>query len=533
MSIPKVLVIGLDGATWDLIKPWADEGKLPVFKNLMENGVWGELESTTPPFTIPAWNSLTSGKNPGKLGFSVFMIKDGYDFRPYFTVAKKERHIWDILSENGRRVCIVNVPSIHSAYRINGYMVAGWLYRAEKTLTYPRELKGELDKVSNGYEVDLFEVDLNTAKVVRAPSTNREYLKKTNDLLEKHFRTFEYLLKESEWDFGLVLFVAPDRIQHRFWDKKELVLEIYRKIDRHLKALLETVNENTVVILVSDHGFGSGKRTFNVNEWLIKEGYLRLRKRNRNGNRSNKTLQITGFFRRLKLLPIARWLLNLLPSKISKSLIAKLGHFTFEHFDINDIEWSKTKAFGYGVFGTIYLNVKGREPEGIIDPEDYESARNDIIHRLSLLKEPKTGVPLEVFKREEIYEGEYLERMPDLIIKLNNNIQSINPTVGSNKTFIKTEGGDHRVNGIFVAHGPSIRGGVKIEGAKICDISPTILRIFGLPVPTDMDGRVLEEIFEEGSELARREMTYQEAEAKDEKQRIKERTKELKDLGRI
>jgi len=525
MSVPKVLIIGLDGATWDLIWPWAAEGELPTFKELIKNGVWGELESTVPAFTIPAWNSLASGKNPGRLGVPGFMVKDGYDFRPYFAVVRKERYIWDILSDEGKKLCIVNVPNIHSAYKINGYMVAGWLYRDEKTLTYPLNLKETINNVTNGYEVDIIEVDVNAGKIVKVP-TSGEYLKRTNDLSEKHFKAFKYLLQTSDYDFGFIVFVTPDRIQHRFWDEQQIVLDTYQKIDSYLNALLETVNENTTVILVSDHGFGSGNRTFNVNNWLIREGYLNIRNGSyntiRKGGYYTKILRIKGLLSSLKMVPLARWLLNLLPTRISKLLIAEVIPLHFQQFDI---DWSKTKAFCPDVSGSIYLNVEGREPQGIVAPEDYVSTRNDIIRGLSMLKEPTTGIPLEVLRREDVYEGSYLERMPDLVIKLNDNIQAINSHTGSDQVFSERKGGNHRDNGIFLAYGPDIMRGLKITNAKIYDIAPTILHMFGLPIPKDIDGRVLEEIFEYDSEFAGRSIEYTRA---DEREQIKRKLNELK-----
>jgi len=528
----RVLVIGLDGATWGLIKPWAEEGKLPTFKKLMENGTWGNLESTIPPWTIPAWGSMSTGKNPKKLGFATFMVRDGYKFVPFFKY-KWQKTIWDILSEYGHTVVVANLPNIQVAQKTNGCIVAGWLFLDENSLTYPPDLREELDKVCGGYEVDVVVSGFRTeTKKDKAPTSNRKFLLKSREILEKHFRAFEYLLKHKEWDFAFLVFAEPDRVQHRFWENSKIIEETYEILDQKLNYIINNViDDDTIVFLVSDHGFGPNTRVLNINEFLIKEGYLTLK----SSKGSTRKLNPYMIIRKLKLLPIARRVFKLLPSEIREKILGNLGPKSISEVEI---DWENTKAYGYSSAGDIYLNVKGRDPQGSVDPEEYETIRDEIIKKLKSLKDPKTGEKLniQVFKREEIYDiGVQNENLPDLVVLVNEDINGINTNIGIGEVVSYGKGGNHRLHGIFLAYGPGIKKSQRVD-AKIYDIAPTIIHIFGLPIPNDMDGRVLMEIFEEDSEFAKRQPRYVDPnyyEKKGEDEKLKKAIKNLKLKGKI
>lgn len=523
---PKVLIIGLDGATWDLIKPWANEGKLPTFKKLMENGAWGYLESTIPPWTIPAWESISTGKNPKKLGFATFMVKDGYRFIPHIFRHKRQKMIWDILSDSGHRAVVANLPNIYIAQKINGCMIAGWLCLDKNRITYPPNLINELNEHCNGYEIDIFDVDFEKGRIIGGPKDN-EYLKRCNILLEKHFLAFKYLLRRYEWDFAFIVFVTPDRIQHKYWDL-EILLNHYRKIDVKLNELISILDEDTIIFLVSDHGFGPVRYIFNINDFLIKEGYLEIR--NKYKNKKEKILYYIT--KKLKLLPFARFFINLLPLNLSKPIKKMLSPISFDPLIV---DWNNTKAFAYGVWGSVYLNVKGREPNGVVDPKDYDKVRDEIINKIKKLKYENTNLNISIFKKEEVYPNASIwDVLPDLIIvPTDDGIQDINSNIGNPEIILKPKNnfGNHRLDGIFLAYGKGIKKGYKIKGAKIYDIAPTILHIFGLPIPNDMDGRVLMEIFKPDSEFAKRKPVYVDPSYYDkleEKQKLKAKIKELK-----
>jgi len=522
----KVLVIGLDGATWDLIKPWAKEGRLPTFKMLMKEGVHGELESTVPSWTIPAWNSMTTGKNPGKLGVFSFMsrVSGSYKFVPYFFVVKKLRNIWDILSDTGRKVTILNLPNIHSSYRVNGYMIAGWLYQSEEALTYPNSLKDKIDKISNGYEVDVMEVDILTGEIIKHPTKDERYAKTVDRIMSKRFKILQSLLEEK-WDLFFAVLTSPDRIQHRFWRDKKFILNCHKKIDTILRKLLQKIGKDVILVLVSDHGFGSRDRIFNINEWLIKKGYLKLKRK-----KTSPLLHLKLFLQKIQLYFLVKQWIRLLPFKFVRTLRKKSRPFGIERANV---DWKNTKAFAYAVTGDMYINLKGRDKYGTIEPQEYETFREELIHELENLRDPDTGTKIHprIYRKEEIYQGKELEKAPDLIIQVDSNINSVVPTIGTNKIFERGEkwDGTHRINGIFLAYGPGIKRGVEIKDAKIYDIAPTILHISNLPIPDDMDGRVLTEIFKEESEFTSRKVKF----VKPEEQRIKDKIKKLRKTGKI
>lgn len=498
----KVLVIGLDGANMDLIKQWAEGGKLPTFEKLMSEGSYGYLKSVIPTLSMPAWNCLASGKNPGKIGCFSFVQKvyGSYDFRFPASMVKREMDIWDILSNYGKRVFVLNALPIQYAYKINGYIVAGPLYVSEEKLTYPKNLRKDLDKIN--YEGDITDFSL----------SYDELSKRLKEVTEKHSNALFYFLEKS-CDFGFVVFSELDRVQHIFWDRKKLLLEHYQNIDRKLRDILDRLereNDENNVIIVSDHGFGPNKRIFLVNEWLRKRGYLEVAK-----ILGNKSINIFSvILRKFNLLEKVRLITKFPPLKL---LYLRLGQRT----EKTTVIWNKTKAFSYGTWGTIYINLSGREPYGIVKEEEYERLRSEIIEGLQ-------EISVKAYRREEIYRGEYLELAPDIILETNDYVNSVISRVGYGTEFMKGFDGSHRKeNGLFIAKGQNIKENFEME-AKIYDVAPTILHMFGIPIPKDMDGRVLNEIFK--GELAMREIKYEEL---SEKERIKRGIRELKCHRRI
>jgi predicted AlkP superfamily phosphohydrolase/phosphomutase len=510
----KVLLIGLDGATWDLIEPWANQGHLPTFKMLIEEGVHGDLFSTIPAWTIPAWNAISTGKNPGKLGFTHFASRErgSYKFKPSFLYTE-ETDIWNILSTMGKTVIVVNPPNLHKASQVNGCMIAGFLYLNKDALTYPKTLKKELDDVVGNYEVDVLDSDFASdmveeryefARNVAKKEEDEKYLERIYSVQERRFKAVRYLLKKK-WDFAFTVFVATDRAQHRYWADKSVLLDLYKKIDSELETILSIIDDGTAVIMVSDHGFGLRNRVLNINEWLLKEGYMKLKTET-----STNWTKTANLLRRYRVLPLVKASLRLVPKRLSMSLGDKVNYIIA---DDSNIDWSKTMVFtqpSEHVCGELYINMSGREPNGIVDSERYERIRDEIIQKLGNLEDPATGekVSAKVYKKEELYKGQGLDLAPDLMIQMDEHIGGFNARVGYNQIFINSTEGDHRQNGIFLAWGPNIRKGAKIENVKVYDIAPTILHLFDLPIDRDMDGRVLKEIFAPGSDISNRDIKY-------------------------
>lgn len=476
----KVMVIGLDGACMDLIERWANEGELPYFAKLMKEGTYGRLESVIPTLTIPAWNCMTTGKNPGKIGCFSFLQKSygSYNFRPYFLLVDKETDIWDIISFHNKKSFIFNLANIQSAYRINGYMVAGCLCISDDSLAYPKTLKDKLYKF--GYEKDIGDI-----KTLGSLS-DREHSKIHMAITNRQTDTILKIMDEKDWDFVFLVLNELDRIQHRFWHKEKIVLKHYKNIDKVVKKIGE--KDDYTIIIVSDHGFGPNDRVFHINEWLLKNGLLKIKI----SKSKEIQRQILSILKKPTVAKAGRLIMRFsLPRKLQQNLLVKTGEIS--------VEWSKTKAFGFS-FGHIYINLKGRESNGIVKRDDYEELRTEIIEGLK-------KISVNAHRSEDLYNGKYMKMAPDIVIETDENVGNVSINV-IGRIFVDGFGGMHdRWNGIFMAHGPDIKENFKVN-ARVYDIVPTILYMYGLPLPKDVDGRILTEIFKKPKDEGIKFMDY-------------------------
>jgi len=508
MENRKVMVIGLDGATWDLLEPWARNNKLPALKELMEKGCYGPLESTIPHVTPPAWTSMVTGKNPAKHGVFDFMgikrEKDGWSLSLYTSRSKRSREIWDYL--NGKSI-VVNVPLTYPPREINGIMVTG-MYTPDinSEFTYPREIKEDILKLFPDYKIELSWAEYEGKK--------QKFLEDLYKMTEERVNLFWHFF-EMDWNFFFFVFVGTDRLQHIVWDEGEL-LKYYRYLDDFLGEVIEKIREDrTNLLLVSDHGFAKIIKEVHINSILHQEGYLKL-----------KTGQMSGFLRKLGLSKegLTKILLKYKLNKFYDRLPPRVLHIVRKTIPgrsnpVYDFDLKNSKAIMVGT-GSIYITEDNKHQKKEIEKE--------IIEKLENLTDPDTGEKIieRVFRKEEVYSGNLMSKAPDLIIlpkKGYSLIHNVSDIAVEKPQFKKA---DHALNGIFLAYGPDIKEGIQIRGAKIYDIAPTILHMFGLPIPDDMDGRVLKEIFKEGSEPARREVKYQQVDV--ERERVKDTIRRLK-----
>ncbi len=517
----KVLVIGLDGATLDLIKPWAAEGKLPTLSRLMEEGAWGELAVQLPPSSVPNWPSFATGKNPGKHGI-LWWIQPRGDSPEVPLVdrrAIKGRTIWDIAGDQGKKVTVINVPVTYPPQEVKGVMVTGLLTPASATdFTYPPELKAELDAEVGGYRIS------HTA--VHRRGREEEFLQDVLDVLDRQLRASLYLMRTHPWDLFILNFSATDVVIHKFWKDfdpqhpfhvpedaercGEAILRAYQAADRAVESLIKEAGDATHTIVMSDHGGGGFYEAFFANKWLMDQGLLKIRRQ--------AISQLRYWLFRMgvtinNVYPLANALmLKMGGRKLRRRLSPKnqgANILTSLFLSERDIDWSRTKAYASGGFGQIRINVPGQHPPGIVSPDDdYEALRDDIIQRLKTVTVPSTGKPYlgRGYKKEELFHGPELDKLPDIICVPHDG-RYVDMGLGflSNKCFDKVSivSGTHRPAGIVFLCGPDTHAGVQLQGANILDLAPTILYQLGLPVPDDMDGRVLVEALQEESLRAR------------------------------
>lgn len=464
---PKVFVIGLDCAPPELIfDAWRDE--LPNLKKLLEGGAHSVMYSSTPAITVPAWSSMTSSKDPGVLGFYGFRNRADYSYDNRFIAtgqAVKEKRVWDILGEAGKQSIVVGVPQTYPVKPVNGHLISSFLTPSTTNpkiqWTHPASLRQEIEGLlaPEAYDVD----------VPQFRTDDKSFLlQQIYDMTRKRFVVLRYLLDEKPWDFFMFVEMGVDRIHHGLWAHHDVnhhkhdpnspyvnaIKEYYQYLDGEIGTLLERLPEETHVIVISDHGVKKMDGGICVNEWLRREGLLTLMDEPPEGMLSS--------------------------------------------FEKVEVDWNKTQVWGDGgYYARIFLNVAGREPNGIIPQGQYESFRAELAERIKAITAPD-GTPLDtkVFKPQEIYRTQR-GVPPDLLVYFDNlgwrSVGSFGH--GDIYTFANDTGPDdanHAVNGIWIYMPPERNlGGVKLPDSQLMDFAPTVLQLFGLPVPGDMQGRVI------------------------------------------
>ena len=525
----RLLIIGLDGATFDLIVPWARAGKLPNLGRLMETGAFQPLRSTIPPMTFPSWTTFMTGQNVGKHGVFDFTERkpNSYEVQFVNASARKAKTIWRIMSEAGKRVCVVGVPCTYPPERVNGVMISGFdAPNPGPRSMYPPGLYEELRE-----RVGEYIISPDIAKHIDADRPD-EALASIIRSINRKAETARYLFQREPWDCMMAMFGESDSSAHHFWkyhdprsphhepagfgEEGDPLLSVYRRLDEIVGELLESVPPGTTTVVVSDHGHGgTGDKIMYVNRWLAQEGFLAFRRRGLSDLTSGLRVGLTRLAGRAKMV-----LTRVLPRRIRKilayerrgGLVNKVESF----LRFASIDWSRTKAFSEETpyYPTIWINVRGRDPEGIVEPGAmYEAVRTEIIERLLSWKDPDTGEPVvkAVHRREEVYHGSEVERIPDLLVSWNLDrgysylsrpsyqaqsgtpIERMSRATIRKSRFMLGRSGSHRDHGILILSGHGIAQGQAIKEPGMPDVAPTILHLLGVPVPEVIDGRVLTE----------------------------------------
>lgn len=499
----RVIIIGLDGATFNIIRPMIEKGKLPNLARIMKEGAFGELESTVPPITPAAWTSFLTGKYPDKHGVfnfyhHFFNPASVNELKVVNTSSIKARAIWDILEQHGKKMVFLNVPITYPTPNVNGIVISGLLTPPDRSdYIYPPEWADVINKLVGGYRLDTNPVD--------NPKTRQanfeEGLSELFEVEEKRKIITQYLMKEYPWDFFMVVFSVTDKMSHFFWnqfenrdDFSDLVSKAYIVSDKILGDILNSVDGETSLLIMSDHGFGSVRGLFFTNKWLLDNGYLspaRVNARNffKLYRIENRILSLSRIFGKIGLSRLESILkTDLMDRWFSVPMFRKKA-------TASAVDWSKTQAYGanYGV----YINRKGREPYGIVGSEkEYEALRDEIIHKLLQLRDPETKETVMEYavRREEMFSGPFKDESPDVVFMVKDMRYVINNRYLFRKAITPVHRkGNHRMEGIFMAQGENIKKGYNLKGARIVDILPTALYMLNLPIPDDLDGKILKE----------------------------------------
>jgi len=504
----NVIVIGIDGCTFNLLKPLADRGKIPTLERIMKEGCKGYLESCIPVSSIPAWQCYSTGREPSKLGFYGFfkvkIINNKIEVRPVSSHDVEGKEIWDYLGKFNYKSCVIDMPGTYPARKINGVMLSNPI--AGDDWIYPKSLKKDVMQL--GYRDPAF-LDKGT----------RRYFEDLMDVIQSRFKVADHLLRKERPDFLHLTIFYIEVVHHNAWGNMDLISEFYEMIDNGIRDIVEvaeTINEDVTIFVMSDHGHTKLKDIFYINEFLRLRGYLRVKSLLLPKIMAKLGINIKSLYKisnRFGLLDIVR---KIIPNKVKELVPDQRGHLP-GYREIT--ERIRPDSIAFSLDGLqIYMFTNDDE------------MRERLIKDLESVKHPSTGEKvIKAYKREQIYKS-YDKETPHVLI---------NPCEGYWTSREITNGklwekvpdsrwaGTHSIKGIFIAYGKHVKK--NDLNVKIYDLAPTILHIFGIPIPKDVDGRVLKEIFKDESEYAKREPVYMDYE----KSKIKEKIRELKLKKRI
>jgi predicted AlkP superfamily phosphohydrolase/phosphomutase len=482
----RVFVLGMDGLSFEVIKPLIDSGELPNFKKIYENSMKGVLNSIIPNASIPAWLCFSSSQNPGQIG-AYYHIRDVVgSYEKEIVQIKADTEIWDVLSQHNKKVGIFNVPGTHPPRKVNGFFVSGFFIPEGKEYAYPPEIKEIIGENYKGI-ICGDNRTTETGRIDIIKDRIKDLRKFMNSLYDKY-----------PSDLFMGVYEITDVLQHFFWryqDKthsqykkcelNSVFIDCYKMIDNHLGDILKAIDKDTILILVSDHGFVKVEKNIFLNQWLLEQGLLKLKGNDIISKPNSKVNKI-----REALVDIAaktnirKYIPKILKEKMKISL--------------KDVDWNTTTCFA-GFFGTIFLNTQMQN----YDKGSYNQYCENIKKALYSLKDPENGKKLisKVYLKKEIFSGDQMDKMPDLVAYASKGYVlrgDIKASLIENSEL----SGSHAMEGVFMAMGQGIKTG-EFEQASLLDVAPTILHILDVPIPNKMEGKVMKHIFEKDSTFNR------------------------------
>jgi len=458
----KIITLGLDGLNPELIEKWLDD--LPHLKAMQQEGIWGEIESTVPPVTPPAWTCVQSSRNPGAFGFWDFRFRDDYSYGQPKLISSKTKDervdsLYKLLPLFGQKVAIINLPVSWPPPRIpGGYSISCFMTPTiDADFTSPISLKNEVYQVVGEYILDV-KIDYRQIK-------EDKLLKRAYEMDSQRFALLEYFYCKKQCDCVFTVAMGLDRVSHffcRHFDENDerydsdlgyntVVHDYYIWIDEQIGKILNVIDDKTVFLVHSAYSVQKLNGRINLNEWLIQEGYL---------------------------------VVHEYPSEPTPLARVK-------------VDWSKTKAWATGYSGQLYLNMKGREVEGIVDPDDCDILLDELAKKLTQIVDEEGNVlKTQVFKRKEIHSGPFAQYGPDLFVFFDDCRWNTSELVGyglgsicSSDIPLRPDDGAHGFRGYFCIVGAGIPPKGPYFGATILDIAPTLLEIMDLEIPKQMEGK--------------------------------------------
>ncbi|MBN1766752.1 MAG: alkaline phosphatase family protein [Sedimentisphaerales bacterium] len=481
----KTVVIGLDGSSWDLIGPWIEQGRLPNLHRFISNGVQGRLKSSFPPVTCPAWKCYSTGKNPANLGVFWWVGVDWKNRRMplmHRSTSFQSREVWDILNDYGISTGIINMPTTYPPKPVDGFMVSGWESPEGATFTWPPELGQALIK----------KYKYQTKPQPLLYHDKEATLNKIIQLMESRFRLARDVMEEGRVDFLHVTLFYINTLHHFYWDD-DVVYRAWQFLDKEIGNL---VSDQINTVIISDHGGMKISASFYINSWLREKGYLQVR-RHSAGLLAKAGLHQERLKRwavRLKLMGLRR----LIPRSL-KRIVPQCDKSISGRDLENLIDWDHSRVMGTGQ-GPVYID---RDKIST----DYEQFRQLLIDELGEIRDPLQGRKVfnRIWKKEEIFTGKFNTSAPDLFLEFNKHFHVAGGLKEGSAFDYENSGwqAENDYYGICIAHGPAFAVGKTIEGARIIDITPTLLDLYGIPVPDDIDGRPLKSVFKEGKSSRR------------------------------
>jgi predicted AlkP superfamily phosphohydrolase/phosphomutase len=487
--VERVLVIGLDGATWTNLVPLAERGEMPTLRRLMSEGAWGNLNSTIPALTPPAWTSLVTGTNPGKHGIYHFRHTPPGDYYQRRLNTSRDIHsptLWQRLGAHGKQVGVINVPLSHPVYPVNGFMTSDAFAPEPVVRTHPPELTAEL----KDYIVDVMNYPTALPGTASYEQQMLAFIDENERVLLSQVDAAVRLMRTKPWQFFMIALMATDRLGHYCWKFSDPALAgslvtdeqkrigvrcraVYRQLDAQIARLNDAAGADCALVIVSDHGFGPVPSAFfHTNRWLSQRGYLHL-------------------------LPAWHWK-RALHGYLPRSWKAKLRTPVDTKYGL--VDWRRTKVWADPLESravAIRVNRAGLYPEGIVAESECESLLSNLVRELA---EERTAhgekVMAEIHRGSALFHGPQAEGAPDLVCILDKPFDvpaSFRRDVRASGLIVPNRhvlrDGGHEPEGIFLLHGPNIRVAGQLPSQSIVSIAPTVLQLFGLPIADDIDGQ--------------------------------------------